>query len=136
LEAVAQHQVWKEKGRQIGAMKRVLVLAAVGETATGVALLIVPSLVGQLLFGTELTGIAVTVARVAGIALIALGIACWPGTPLLGMLTYSATVTLYLAYVGLSGGSSGMLLWPAVVLHVILTALLTRLSMGDRKSSP
>jgi hypothetical protein len=62
------------------------------------ALLIVPSLVGQLLFGAELTGIAMTVARVTGLALIALGVACWPGTPLVGMLTYSASVTLYLAY--------------------------------------
>ncbi len=84
-------------------MNRVLVAAAVGEAATGLAMLIVPSLVGQLLLGAELTGIAVTVARVAGIALIALGIACWPGTPLLGMLTYSAAVTVYLAYIGLSG---------------------------------
>ena len=54
-------------------MKRVLIFAAVGEAATGVALLIVPSLVGRLLFGEELTGIAIPVARVAGIALIALG---------------------------------------------------------------
>ena len=101
-------------------------LAAFGEAATGVALLLVPSLVGQLLLGAELTGIAVTVARVAGIALIALGVACWPGPPLLGMLIYSAAVTLYLAYLGFAGGATGMLLWPAVVLHAILTALLTR----------
>ena len=107
-------------------MKKVLVLAAVSEAATGVALLIVPSLVGQLLFGAELTGIAVTVARVAGIALIALGVACWPGTPLLGMLIYSAAVTLYLAYLGIAGGLTGILLWPAVILHAILTALLAR----------
>ena len=40
-------------------MKKVLILAAVGEAATGVALLIVPSLVGQLLFGAELTGVAI-----------------------------------------------------------------------------
>jgi hypothetical protein len=66
-------------------MKKVLVLAAVSETATGAALLIVPSLVVQLLFGAELTGIAMTVARVTGLALIALGVACWPGTPLVGM---------------------------------------------------
>jgi hypothetical protein len=54
-------------------MKMVLVLAAVGEAATGLALLLVPSLVGRLLLGEELTGVAVPVARVAGIALIALG---------------------------------------------------------------
>jgi hypothetical protein len=107
-------------------MKRVLVFAAVGEAATGAALLIVPSLVGQLLFGVELTGIAMTVARVAGSALIALGVACWPGTPLVGMLTYSASVTLYLAYVGFAGGLTGILLWPAVILHVILAILLGR----------
>jgi hypothetical protein len=58
--------------------------------------------------------------------LIALGLACWPGTPLIGMLTYSAAVTLYLAYLGLAGGMKDILLWPAVVLHVILTALLIR----------
>jgi len=112
-------------------MKKVLILAAVSEAATGLALLIVPSLVGQLLLGSELTGIAVTVARVTGIALIALGVACWPGTPLVGMLTYSAAVTLYLAYVGFAGGASGVLLWPAVVLHAILTALLARASPRD-----
>jgi hypothetical protein len=107
-------------------MKKILVLAAVSEAATGLALLLVPSLVGQLLFGVELTGIALTVARVTGIALISLGVACWPGTPLVGMLTYSAAVTLYLACVGFAGGSTGILLWPAVALHVILTLLLIR----------
>ena len=109
-------------------MKWVLIFAAVGEAGTGLALLIVPSLVGRLLLGEELTGIAIPVARVAGIALIALGVACWPGPPLAGMLTYSAAVTLYLAYLGFAGGLSGILLWPAVVLHVILTALLIRAS--------
>jgi len=109
-------------------MKRALVLAAVGEAATGVALLIVPSLVGRLLFGEELTGVAIPVARVTGIALIGLSIACWPGPPLAGMLTYSSVVTLYLAYLGFAGGLAGILLWPAVVLHIILTALLIRVS--------
>ena len=109
-------------------MKRVLIFAAVGEAGTGLALLIVPSLVGRLLLGQDLTGIVIPVARVAGIALIALGVACWPGTPLVGMLTYSAAVTLYLACVGFSGGLTGILLWPAVVLHAILTALLIRAS--------
>lgn len=114
----------------------VLAVAAVGEAATGLALLLVPSWVGQLLFGAEPTGIAVTMSGVAGIALIALAVACWPGTPLIGMLTYSAAVTLYLAYLGFTGGSTGMLLWPVVILHVILTALLTRalVSDGETKS--
>jgi len=107
-------------------MKKALIFAAIGETATGLALLIVPSLVGQLLLGEQLAGVAIPAARVAGIALIALGIACWPGPPLVGMVTYSALVTVYLAYLGFAGGLTGVLLWPVVVLHVILTVLLTR----------
>jgi hypothetical protein len=107
-------------------MKNLLIFAAVAEAATGLALLIVPSLAAQLLLGHVLVGIAIPVARVAGIALIALGIACWPGPPLVGMLIYSAAVTLYLAYVGIAGGISGILLWPAVALHAALTILLGR----------
>ena len=107
-------------------MKGLLALAAVGEAATGVALLIAPALVGRLLLGAELTGDGAAVARVAGIALIALAIACWPGTPLLGMLVYSAAVAVWLAYLGLSGAASGLLLWPAIVLHLVLSALLAR----------
>jgi len=111
----------------------VLAFAAAGEAATGLALFFVPSLVGQWLLGTEVNGIAVAVARVAGLALIALGIACWPGTPLIGMLVYSTTVTLYLAYLGVAGGLSGVLLWPAVILHAILTVLLTWAATSDQK---
>ena len=109
-----------------GSMKNVLTFAAIGEAVTGLALLIVPSLVGQLLLGEQLTGVAIPVARVSGVALIALAIACWPGPPLVGMLTYSASVTVYLAYLGLAGGLTGVFLWPVVILHAILTALLTR----------
>jgi hypothetical protein len=108
-------------------MKNVLTVAAVAEVATGMALLIVPSLVVRLLLGAELTGVAIPVARVLGIALLALGVCCWPGsTALCGMLTYGALVTMYLAYLGLVGGFTGILLWPAVVLHAVLTLLLAR----------
>jgi len=115
-------------------MKRVLNLAAIAEAVTGLALLIVPSLVGQLLFGEELVGVAIPVARVTGIALIALGVACWPGPPLVGMLIYSAMVTLYLAYLGLVGGLTGIFLWPAVALHAILSVFIGRLWLaGDHQ---
>jgi hypothetical protein len=105
-------------------MKKVLIFAALGEGVTGLALLTAPSLVGLLLFGQELPGVAASVAGVAGIALIALGVACWPGPPLLGMLIYNAVVALYLSYVGLAGDSTGAFLWPAVILHAMLTAAL------------
>ncbi len=105
-------------------MNRVLTLAAVAETMTGIALLMVPSLVALLLLGEGLTGVAVEVARVTGVALIGLGLACWPGPPLLGILTYSAGITLYLAYVGIVDSFAGVLLWPVVGLHLIMTAFL------------
>lgn len=114
-------------------MKSALFFAAIGEAATGLALVIAPSPVGRWLLGAELSGVAIPVARVAGIALIALGIACWPGrTGLGGMLTYSVLVTVYLAYVGLAAASAGILLWPAVALHAILSALLTRAALAGR----
>jgi hypothetical protein len=107
-------------------MKKALVFAALAEAATGLALLVVPSLVVRLLLGEDLTGVAIPVARVTGIALIALGVTCWPGPPRVGMLIYGVAVALYLAYLGFAGGFGGVLLWPAVVLHVIMTALLIR----------
>jgi len=115
-------------------MKQSLALAAVIEVATGMALLIVPSLVGRLLFGAEFTGIVTPVARVLGIALVALGVGCWPGsTALCGMLTYSALVTLYLLYLAIRGEWVGPLLWPVVAVHGILTVLLARASFQSRK---
>ncbi|HUL42708.1 MAG TPA: hypothetical protein VLV32_12530 [Burkholderiales bacterium] len=110
-------------------MKKMLIFAAAGEGVTGLALLVVPSLVGQLLLGEKLIGVAIPVARVTGIALIALGLACWPGPAVVGMLIYSALVTLYLAYVGCAGGFTGILLWPVVILHLIMTGFLIRASI-------
>lgn len=106
-------------------MKKLLNVAAVAEASMGVALLAVPPLVGRLLLGAELTGISLIVARVTGIALIGLAVACWPGTPMTGMLTYSALTTIYFAYLGVSG-VVGILLWPAVAAHAGLSILLFR----------
>jgi hypothetical protein len=123
-----------------GVMKRVLLLAAVSEAATGVALLIVPALVGRLLFGGELSGVAIPVARVAGIGLFSLGLACWPGkeatrTASLAMLTYNFLVALYFLYLGLYGEWVGVLLWPAAVLHGIVTILLAAARPWDNRGA-
>src|SRR5271165_2511617 len=112
-------------------LKKVLILAALAEDVTGLALLLVPSFVGRLLFGEELAGTGMLAGRVTGIAVIALGVACWPGPPVAGMLIYSAAVALYFAYVGFAGGLTGILLWPAAVLHLVLAVLLARASMRN-----
>jgi hypothetical protein len=111
-------------------MKKLLTVAAVAEIVTGVALIVVPSLVVRLLFGADIADIGVVTSRFAGLALIALGVACGPfeaaSRALYGMLTYGSLATLGLLYLALSGKWNGPLLWPAVVLHAVLTLLLAR----------
>lgn len=112
-------------------MNKTLACAAIAEAATGAALIVVPSLVARLLFGMDLTGVAESVGRVAGIGLFALGVACWPGKEscragLWGMTSYSLLVTLYLAYLGIRSDVVGPLLWPAVGFHAVMTLLLVR----------
>jgi hypothetical protein len=111
-------------------MKKLLTIAAMAEVVTGMALIVVPSLIVRLLFGADIAGIGVVTSRFAGLALIALGVACGPSKSasraLYGMLTYSSLATLGLLYFALSGKWNGPLLWPAVVLHAVLTLLLAR----------
>ena len=98
------------------------------EQGTALALLVIPLAVGQLFFGcAELTGVVISVAQVTGIVLIALGVACWPPSGVLcEMLTYGSLATVGLLYLALRGTWVGPLLWPAVVLHAILTLLFAR----------
>lgn len=121
-------------------MKTLLALAAVGEAATGVVLLAYPPIVVRLLFGVEIVGTGIVMSRVAGVALIALGAACWPGSSpsraLRAMLCYSLSATLYLAYLGIRGEWVGSLLWPAVAIHAVLTFLLARAFTVGTKGDP
>ena len=107
-------------------MKKLLIITGMAEAATGVTLMVAPALVGHLLLGAELAGVSVVVARVAGIALLALGVGCWPGPASLGMLTYNALGTVYFGYLALGSEWVGPLLWPAVVLHAVMTFFLGR----------
>jgi len=108
-------------------MKKRIAIVAIAEAATGLALLVVPSLVGRLLLGAELAGVAIPVARVLGIALISLAVACWPGrTALCGMLTYNALAALYFLFLAIRGEWAGPLLWPAFVAHAVFAILLGR----------
>jgi hypothetical protein len=59
--------------------KNVLLLAALAEAGTGVILLAYPPIVVRLLFNAEIAGAGAIMSRLAGIALIGLGTACWPG---------------------------------------------------------
>ena len=110
-------------------MKKLLIFAAVSEGATGLVLLVYPPILVRLLFGAEITGAGIVMSRLAGIGLVALGVACWPGNlahrGLYGMLTFGTLAMLYLAYIGIIG-AGGILLWPAVAIHAALSVLLVR----------
>ena len=95
------------------------------EVGTAVALLIAPATVERWLLGTGFTD--VVVGRAFGIALLALGLACWPtrerstAQAFRAMLVYNVLATLYLLFLGVGGESVGPLLWPAAGAHALLT---------------
>jgi len=111
--------------------KQLLELAAVGEMITGVALIVFPKLVVYLLSGAEISSVGAEISRVAGIALIGLGLGFWPGPAMAGMLAYSVLATVCLACLGVTGEWAGPILWPVVAIHAALTILFAR---GWRKS--
>jgi hypothetical protein len=111
---------------------RVLLFSSAVEIATGLGFLIAPSLLLSLLLGMEGSTAVVMIARFFGIAVLSLGLACWPGAenqshgapPLRAMLVYNVAAALYLAYLGAIDGVLGPLLWPGAVLHAIVAVLL------------
>jgi hypothetical protein len=114
-------------------MRILLGTTAVIEAATGAGLLVSPGFVAGLLLGASLgPPPAQVVGRVAGAALLALGIACWlareddasrPAWAMIfAMLFYNAAATAVLAYAGAVLRLDGFLLWPAVALHAALAA--------------
>ena len=110
-----------------------LAAAAIIEAATGIGLLAFPNTVGQLLLNNGLSGAGLAAGRVAGIALLALGIGSWIGrhqqgrsSPLAAMLTYNSLAAIYLGYLGVRSDLVGKLLWPAVGTHMVIGLLLIR----------
>ncbi len=106
---------------------KVFVFAAVVEIGTGLALMIDPALVIELLVGESQSTEGMQLGRLAGVALAALGFACWPSRgaestapAFRGMLFYNVVVALYLAHLGTLGHLNGLLLWPGVSLHFVV----------------
>lgn len=61
-------------------MEKLLRVSAIVEITAGIGLLAIPALLASLLLGSALDSAAgLAVARVAGAALVSLGVACWLG---------------------------------------------------------
>jgi hypothetical protein len=108
-----------------------LLLTAVGEVVTGLFLLLWPAVLLTLLLGVPATAPeTLVVARVAGTALIAIGIMSGLArgdsgslalrAVLAGILVYDLAVAVVLAYAGIGLQLSGILLWPVVLAHLAL----------------
>ncbi len=113
------------------------------EILTGFALLIAPALVIELLLGEGLNFIGVAVARVLGIGLLSLGVSAWESsqqqiqfTSRMGVFTYNIGVAILLCMFGVQGEFTGVLLWPAAVLHGIIGMAMFRvISFSASKNS-
>ena len=111
-------------------MNRLLKLTAIIEAATGLGLIAVPAIVVRLLLGAEISGASIPLGRVAGVALLALGVACWLASYdeqscaarglVSAMVLYNIGATLILALAGIGSGFVGIALWPAVILHAAM----------------
>jgi len=106
-------------------MKSLLTITALIEGVTGLALAIMPSFVVSILLGTSLTDIsAILIARLAGVALTTIAIACWlsrsntqSAVIVKAMLAYNVFSIVLLVYAVLVEQISGPGLWAAVLLH-------------------
>jgi len=113
-------------------MNILLTLTAVLEAGIGLELLARPSVVVSLLFASTLgSSTAESVARVAGAALLALGVACWlsrradahsPAAHSLaaGMTVYNLAAAVILAAAGIRSAPTGIGLWPTFALHTVM----------------
>ena len=110
-------------------MKNLLTATAAIEAGAGLALLALPATV---LFGPTLDSAAgATVVRVAGAALLAIGVACWLARGdaqsraarglVGGLVIYNVGTVATLAYAGMvmDLASSGLL--PAALIHAVMT---------------
>jgi hypothetical protein len=112
-------------------MKNLHLVSAAIELGAGLALLACPSLTAMLLVGEPLAeAAALTVARLGGAGLFALGLACWfargdvqSGAArglVAAMLFYNVAAAAVLAAAGIVWRLYGVALWPAVVLHAVM----------------
>jgi len=111
--------------------KLFLLITAFVEAATSLCLLFLPAVLFAVLLGLEhVTVETIFVGRIAGGALLGIGVASWMAaadtlTPaqlglLSGILIYDAAASMLLAFAGAVLKMNGVLLWPAVGLHAVL----------------
>ena len=110
--------------------RHVLAVAAVLEWGAGTALLLAPRMMIALLLGAEPHNDGLTVGRLAGVALLAVGNSCWgaradAGGPartgtLMAITFYNAAAGLLLVAIVATGEAGSAAVWVTGVVHVAL----------------
>ncbi len=108
-------------------MNRLLKGTAIIEGLTGLGLIAVPGVIVHLLLNADIAGAAIPLGRVAGVALLALGVACWLASHdvqsraargvVSAIMIYNVGAVLVLGAAGLQMHPTGIALWPAVIVH-------------------
>jgi hypothetical protein len=117
---------------QIMTTRTAMKLSAAMQATTGLSLMVFPGVGGRLLLGPGFADSAMAVARLTGIALLCLGLACWPSgdnasqPTVRALFSYNLLAALYLGYLRISEGFVGRLLLPAIAVHALLAFLLLR----------
>lgn len=123
-------------------IKSLLIITAIFEVLTGVVLLASPSRAGLSLTGSPIDSAAgVIITRVAGAALLAIGVICWlardhghspAGQALIGgLLTYNIAAAAVLGFAGIASAANGAAIWPGTAAHAGLAVFcLVALALG------
>jgi hypothetical protein len=112
-------------------MRNLLVVTAWLEAVTGAGLIVSPVAPASLLLGVTVdTPVGLVLARLAGAALLALGVACWLARDdgrsvavrglVIAMVAYNLAAATLLVYAGLGLKLSAIGLWPTALLHLAL----------------
>lgn len=126
-------------------MRRALVyLTAALEIPTGLALVLIPDRLCSVLLGLYCESLLeFTLCRLAGGALVALGVACWSAarsnrSRLLvpAALLYNLAAALVLGIPWVKGTMAAPMLLPAVILHTLMTLALLTGIVGESEDCP
>jgi len=123
-------------------LAKLLAFASLTEIGTGLAVIVAPNIVVTLLLAGDVSGVGIAVARCFGVALLALGLACWPArqqaasgsAAVRAMLVYNALIAMFLVYLYTVAHVRGVLLWPGALLHATVAILLVLAWRAERST--
>lgn len=108
-----------------------LKIAAWVEIIVGISFILATNTQSQFVFGATPDQVGILFARLAGIGLIGLGIACLPSSvaglysnAVRGLFLFNIGATIFFAWVAVATTFRGVMLWPVVILHAVLAIAL------------